>query len=123
MQASYVALRKRYFEIRSVCARNPTVGLCTAERAIVGVDSALRCLVPFFGPHFVTSVRHFLSSLAAEDAHEAAHSFGLPADGLHDFGQSRAFRVLHDRDYFGLCVPAVGFGLGGRLLGPGGFLR
>jgi hypothetical protein len=57
-----------------------------------------------------------LSSIAAEDAHEASHSMRLPARSLRDFGQRGALRTLHHGDHFGLSLARSDFGLAAGFL-------
>jgi len=81
------------------------------EHAINAVDS------------FVFRGFDLLTSLAAEDADEAAHGARLPLCGCHDLRQRRALGALHQRDHFGLLVGAVRFRFAGRLLGLTSLLR
>jgi hypothetical protein len=85
---------------------------------------------PELFPDFVRSARPRLSwttrsspLLAAQDADEPAYGVGLPASAFHDLGQRGAICALHHRNDLGLLVGAVGFRLGGCLLGLAAFLR
>jgi hypothetical protein len=93
-------------------------------RGGVWTTSCLKLFPDLVGP-FASGVLgrlDLLSSLAAQDADEAAYGVRLPASCLHDLGKRGAFGALHHLDDLGLLVGAVRLWLGG-LLGAARFLR
>src|SRR5690349_15317115 len=66
----------------------------------------LRDLVPPFAGRVLRRFNR-LSTLAAEDADEAANRVRLPAGRCHDLRQRSALGPFHHRDDLGLLVSAV----------------